>query len=118
MCINVSKLSRRIKLLEDGETLIMSHIVFGVYHLRMNPQRNRILHKPIDAHALAHTDLWVLDASGVCHPDRDAMTEGKISEFLLWGYGEWSIYREHTESTCDECGGSGKIPIFADKEEC
>ncbi|QDP66523.1 MAG: hypothetical protein Tp1111DCM1126091_29 [Prokaryotic dsDNA virus sp.] len=94
--MNIEKFKRIHDRLDDGETLVASHGIYGTYRFHMNGGRNRIFHKPIDELAEKHYGY-----------DGNKITEDKFNSMLLWNC--FDIYTDDGESTCECCGGTGKV---------
>lgn len=95
-CINLEKFKRIHDRLDAGETLVAVHGVYGKYRFHMNGGRNRIVHKPMDELAKMHYGYG-----------SDKITEEKFNSMLLWNC--FDIYTDEGYSTCDCCGGTGKV---------
>lgn len=85
--IDIIKFERRVNLLKNGKALLLKHLAYGEYVVRMNPQQNRIF---------CETTL------------RGAtISEERITYLLMWDCGDWYLYEEPKRSTCTCCHGTG-----------
>lgn len=73
---------KRIQLLQEGKTLVMSHGVYGKY---------RLFAEPIDELAKKLDDVRIKDEkTKAIHYDPNCVRV-KAEAFVLWGHGEWSV---------------------------
>ena len=99
MGINTEKLTTRLNLLKQGETLYLQHLAYGTYKVYMNPQRNRILREGICPYAIRRTtyDLVTVqttfngDLNGCIEDPQRGTSEKDVNYLLLWDCGRWFL---------------------------